>query len=378
MAIQLFVPAFRIDETLAEIRECLEKGWTGLGFKTVELEGKWREYTGLPNAHFLNSATAGLDLAVRVLKMRRGWVDGDEVISSPMTFVSTNHVILYNNMKPVFADVDEYLCLDPKSVAARITPKTRAVMFVGIGGNVGRLREMEKICADKKLALIIDAAHMSGTRWRDGTTPGAGSADAIVYSYQAVKNMPTADSGMVCFRDPADDDLVRKLSWLGINKDTYARSINAKAAYKWRYDVEHVGYKDNGNAVMAAIGLVSLRYLDRDNAYRRQLAEWYDEGFGGVKNVMPVPHSPECSSSRHLYQIAVDNRDELLMALNDVDIYPGVHYLDNTNYKMYSYAAGTCPNSHKASGRIMSLPMHINLSKADVDYIVENVRKYAK
>src|SRR5881394_596340 len=113
--IHLFVPSFRVDECLAGIRECLEKGWTGLGFKTVEFEAAWAAYTGLPHAHFLNSATAGLHLAVKLLKEQHGWADGDEIITTPLTFVSTNHAILYERMRPVFADVDEYLCLDPAS-----------------------------------------------------------------------------------------------------------------------------------------------------------------------------------------------------------------------------------------------------------------------
>jgi dTDP-4-amino-4,6-dideoxygalactose transaminase len=107
--IQLFVPTFRIEETLAEIRVCLEKGWTGLGYKTVEFEEAWKAYTGLPHAHFLNSATAGLHLAVRVLKEMDNWGDQDEIISTPLTFVSSNHAILYENLKVVFADIDEYL-----------------------------------------------------------------------------------------------------------------------------------------------------------------------------------------------------------------------------------------------------------------------------
>ena len=217
--IQLFVPYFRTEECLAQIRECLEKGWTGLGFKTLELEEKWKEYTGLPHAHYLNSATAGLDLAVRVLKLQHKWQDGAEIISTPLTFVSTNHAILYNNLKPVFADVDEYLCLNPQSVLEHITPKTRAVMFVGLGGNTGQLQKVEQICKEKGLSLILDAAHMSGTRYTDGSLPGK-EADVIVYSYQAVKNMPTGDSGMICFKEAKNDEIVRKLSWLGINKDT--------------------------------------------------------------------------------------------------------------------------------------------------------------
>ena len=112
--IQVLKPKFHIDECLEQIRECLEKGWTGSGFKTAEFEQKWKEYTGHPHACYLNSNTSGLHLATNILKRRYGWQDGDEIITTPITFVSTNHAILYENLKPVFADVDEYLCLDPE------------------------------------------------------------------------------------------------------------------------------------------------------------------------------------------------------------------------------------------------------------------------
>lgn len=374
--IQLFVPTFRVEECLSEIRECLEKGWTGLGFKTVEFEEKWKEYTGLEHAHFLNSATVGLDMAVNILKESKGWQDGDEIITTPMTFVSTNHAILYNKMKAIFADVDEYLCLDPKSVKERITPKTKAVIFVGLGGNTGRLKEIEAICKKNNLALILDAAHMTGTRYVNGELPGK-NADVIVYSFQAVKNCPTGDSGMICFKEAKHDEIARKKSWLGINKDTYARSAGG-GAYKWKYDVEYLGHKNHGNSIMASIGLVSLRYVDRDNAYRRTLAEWYDNAFKVNKNIHPVPMAEDCISSRHLYQILINNRDELLLALNECGIYPGVHYRDNTEYKMYSYAKGTCPNSLYASEHTLSLPMHMRLTYNDVQYITEMVKKYVK
>jgi dTDP-4-amino-4,6-dideoxygalactose transaminase len=371
--IQLFSPFFRTEECLEEVRECLDKGWTGLGFKTVQLENKWKEFTGLKHAHFLTSATAGLDMAIAILKKRHGWNDGDEIISTPMTFVSTNHAVLYNNMKVVFADINEYLCLDPISVKARITDKTRAIIFVGIGGNVGSLPEIEKICKEKNIKLILDAAHMAGTRLY-GEIAGKES-DVIVYSYQAVKNMPTGDSGMICFKDEELDAMARKLSWLGINKDTFDR---AKGNYKWKYDVEYVGYKSHGNSIMAAIGLISLKYLDEDNEYRRKIASWYDNEFAGSGVIKTIPMADGCESSRHLYQILVNNRDELLEKLNENKIYPGVHYRDNTEYRMYSYAKGACPYSLQASQRLLSLPMHLRLVKDDVSYISEMVKKYAK
>jgi dTDP-4-amino-4,6-dideoxygalactose transaminase len=375
MSIQLFVPKFRVEECLEQIRECLEKGWTGLGFKTIAFEDAWKAYTGLPHAHFLNSNTVGLQLALEVLKRRLGWQEGDEVITTPLTFVSSNHAIVYNGLKPVFADVDSSLCLDPASVAERITDRTRAVMFVGMGGNTGKYAEVLKICREKGVAMILDAAHMAGTRVK-GRHVGY-DADATVFSYQAVKNLPTADSGMICFASEEDDAEVRKLSWLGINKDTYARTA-AQGAYKWMYDVERVGYKFHGNSIMAAIGLVQLKYLDHDNAYRRQLSTWYRELFAGADKVRTVPMAPGIESATHLFQVRVSNRDELMLALNESGVYPGVHYRDNTEYTMYSYGQGSCPVAATASSEILSLPMHLGLTRADVQQVAELIVKYAK
>lgn len=375
MAIQVFVPTFDVEGCLKEIRECLEKGWTGMGFKTVEFEEKWKQYTGLNNAYYLNSATAALNLAVEVLKLQNRWSDDDEIISTPLTFISTNHAILLNNMKAVFADVDDTLCLDPKSVEEKITSKTKAVIFVGLGGNAGHLDKIIEICKKHDLKLILDAAHMSGTRV-NGDIAGR-EADVICYSYQAVKNLPTGDSGMICFKDKANDDLVRKIAWLGINKDTYARSVNSNGAYKWKYDVEYVGNKYNGNAIMAAVGIAQLKHLDRDNSYRRQLANWYREGFAPYADKIRLVNIPaNCESSCHLFQILVDNRDELLAFLNTKEIYPGVHYITNTEYKMYSYAKGSCPNAEYASEHILSLPMHMRLTYADVQMIIKNVVEF--
>lgn len=371
MAIQLFTPTFDVDGCLEEIRECLEKGWTGLGFKTVEFEEAWKKYTGLPYAHYLNSATAGLNLAFDILRQENGWEDDDEVITTPLTFISSNHAISLAGLKAVFADIDDTLCLAPDSVEERITEKTKAVLFVGIGGNIGHYDKVVRICQKHNLKLVLDAAHMSGTRV-DGEIPGK-EADVIVYSYQAVKNLPTADSGMICFREEKYDKIAREKSWLGINKDTYSRT-NSGGTYKWKYDVEYVGNKYHGNSIMAAIGLVQLKHLDKDNAYRRQIAEWYTQGFMPYKEKIKMVTVPKnCESSRHLFQIIVDKRDELMLALNQQEIYPGVHYADNTEYRMYRYADGTCPNARYVSEHVISLPMHMQLSYEDVQTIIAAV-----
>jgi len=320
----------------------------------------------------VNSATSGLHLAIKILKDVNKWSDHDEIITTPLTFVSTNHVILYENLTPVFADVDDYLCLDPKSVNSRITKRTKAIMFVGIGGNVGQLEEIIKICKEKDIKLILDAAHMAGTRINGQHVHP--KADVTVFSFQAVKNLPTSDSGMICFKNKDYDSLARKLSWLGINKDTYQRT-NDKGSYKWEYDIIDSGFKYHGNSIVASMGIVGLRYLDEDNEVRRKISKMYDEGLKGHDKISPIKMNATCESSRHLYQIRVPNRNKLMEYLNLQGIYPGVHYRDNTSYRMYKHAYGTCPNSHKISEEIISLPLHLNLTDDDIFYVIDKIKK---
>lgn len=375
--IQVLKPKFHIDECLDQVRECLEKGWTGSGFKTAELETKWKEYTGHKNACFLNSNTSGLHLAFNILKRHGGWLDGDEVITTPITFVATNHAILYEGLQPVFADVDEYLCLDPVDVEKKITPKTRAIIFVGYGGRVGQLEKILEICRKHDLRLILDAAHMAGTRV-NGVTPGCWEGvDVTVYSYQAVKNLPTGDSGMICFADEALDKECRMVSWMGINKDTYART-SSEGTYKWNYGVDYVGFKYNGNAIMAGIALAQLPYLDEENARRREIAAMYDKAFEGNPNIRIIraPYAEECCF--HIYEIVVPDREALLGELAKNDIYGGVHYRDNTEFSMYRYAQGTCPVAHEVTQHIITMPLHMYLTDEDVARIAEIVNNFVK
>lgn len=377
MSIQVLKPKYHVDECLAQIQECLEQGWTGMGFKTVEFEARWKEYTGHKHAYYLNSNTVGLYMAVQIMKMEYGWADGDEIISTPITFVSTNHAMPKNNMVARFADVDEYLCLDPADVEKKINDKTRAIIFVGYGGRVGRLDQIIEICRKHGLKLILDAAHMSGTKV-NGICPGTwDGVDVTVYSYQAVKNLPTADSGMICFADEKLDGIARKLGWLGINKDTYARSGD-KGTYKWKYDVEYVGQKDHGNSIMAAIALVQLNYLDEDNAYRRSLVTKYNELLSGNPNIQIItaPYPDECSY--HIYELVVPDREGLLEELAKHDIYGGVHYRDNTEYDMYAYDHGKCPKAHDISQHIVTLPLHLYMTLEDVERIAAVVNNFIK
>ena len=200
-----------------------------------------------------------------------------------------------------------------------------------------------------------------------------GGDTGSVFSFQAVKNLPTADSGMICFSSARLDEEVRKWTWLGINKDTYTRT-QTSGAYRWLYDVEQVGFKYHGNSIMAAMGLVGLAYLERDNAVRRELAACYDEGLAGAPGVERVPMAPGCTPSRHLYQVLVDRRDEVMVGLNARGIFPGVHYRDNTLYRMYAEAEGSCPRARHASDHLISLPLHLRLTRDDVRRVASELR----
>lgn len=155
-----------------------------------------------------------------------------------------------------------------------------------------------------------------------------------------------------------------------IDKDTYTRTL-AQGTQKWHYEVVYEGFKYHGNSIMAAMGLVSLKYLEQDNACRRQIAAWYDGQLKGEKRIQRVPMAPDCLPSRHLYQVLVDNRDEVVLALNDLGIYPGVHYRDNTVYRMYRNGRTRCPRSAEASARILSLPIHLRLTRTDVERVCD-------
>jgi dTDP-4-amino-4,6-dideoxygalactose transaminase len=211
---------------------------------------------------------------------------------------------------------------------------------------------------------------MAGTKAR-GVQVGS-DADVTVFSFQAVKNLPTGDSGMVCFATAEDDATARRLSWLGISKDTYERTIGG-GAYKWRYDVDELGYKYNGNSVMAALALVSLKYLDEDNAERRRIAALYRELLEGRPEIGLVRMAPGCEPSGHLFQVMVADRDRVVVDLNSRGIFPGVHYRDNSEYAVFAPYRRETPRAHAASETLISLPLHLILTDDDVRYVSETL-----
>lgn len=368
----MFSPVYDVEKCLKEIRDCLEKGWTGLGYKTLLFEEEWKKYTGLSNALFLTTGTACLNLAIETIKETYGWKDGDEVISTPLTFVATNNCILFSKLNPVFADVDDTLCLDPYDVERKITDKTRAVIFVGLGGNVGHLEEIVDVCKRHNLKLILDAAHMAGTRFF-GKHIGY-NADATIFSFHVTKNLSLAEGGMLCFKDKELDDIVRKKQFNGIDK-THA-PMSAEKHNKWEYDVKYLADAYNGNSIIASVGLAQLPHLDSDNERRREICKIYDSQFSDCNYIKLVSVPEGCESSRWLYQIIVDDRDGLLKFMSNHDVECGIHYPDNTLYWMYSNQKGLCKNSMYYSDHVITLPLHLKLTNDDALYVASLVKEY--
>lgn len=373
MAISMFAPVYDVDSCIELIRDCLEKGWTGQGYKTVEFEEAWKKYTGFPHAHFLTTATAGLNLAIETMKEEYGWHDGDEIISTPLTFIATNNCILFSKLRPVFADIDDTLCLDPIDVEKKITDRTKAVIFVGIGGNTGQYEKIVQVCKKYGLKLILDAAHMAGTRL-NGIIPGR-EADAVVYSFHVTKNLSLAEGGMLCFRDEKMDEIVRKKSFNGIDK-THAPMAEEKHN-KWEYDVKYLADSYNGNSIIASIGLAQLPHLDKENVRRREISNMYECAFKKYSDKIVLIRIPkECVSSSWLYQIVVDDRDGLLQYMTNNQIGCGIHYPDNTLYWMYASERGKCPNAEYYSEHLITLPVHMRMTDEDVHTVIEKVISY--
>ena len=294
--IPVFKPCYDHQE-LEALREPFESGWIGLGPKTKEFEERFAAFLGAPYATAVNSATSALHLAMKVAD-----VEGAEVITTPMTFVSTNHAILYCGGIPVFADIEpDTLNIDPRDVERKVTPRTKAIVVVHYGGHGCDMEAILGIARRHGLKVIEDAAHACGGQYRGQMLGTLG--DFGCFSFHAVKNLATGDGGMIVSRDEADATRMRRLAWLGITRGTWDR-VEGKG-YSWEYNVEELGLKCHMNDITAAIGLVQLSKLERTNGRRRYLAERYTRLLTGVDWIETPVEKEYTRSAWHNYVIKV-------------------------------------------------------------------------
>lgn len=363
MRVPLFRPSIS-EAAIAQVADVLRSGWLGLGPRTRDFEQRFARYIDVPHCVGLNSCTSAIHLALHVLNLPKG----SEVITTALTFVSTNHAILYEELIPVFADIDSRTGnLLVQDVAAKITERTRVLIVVHYGGYPADIDDLYALARSHGIAVIEDCAHACGATYKGRRIGGHG--DFHAFSFHAVKNLPMGDGGALTVRSPDHDARLRRLRWLGIDKDTFRRTTSS--SYEWEYDVPEVGFKYHMNDVEAAIGLAQLDLVDRENARRAEVAAAYQGVLAHVDGITLPARTVDRSSSYHLFPILVENRDAFIARMKSAGIGTGVHYRRNDEYPMYRKA--DLPNTEWFSSRVVSLPMHMCLTDEDVGYVTDTI-----
>lgn len=369
--IPVFKPSYGKEE-IASITEVLESGWSGLGPKTAEFENQFAVFIGTSHAVALNSCTAALHLALKVAQ-----AEGGEVITTPMTFISTNHAILYNNATPVFADIEEdTLNICPEEIEKLITKKTKAIVVVHYGGHAADLEAILKIAKKYKLTLIEDCAHACGGEYKGKKLGSFG--DLACFSFHAVKNLSCGDGGMLSTNRAELNTRIRKLRWMGISKDTWMRSEIEKK-YSWYYTVEEVGFKYHMNDITASIGLSQLKKLHKMNERRRQITEIYNKEFSSLSWMKTPIEKNYTKGSCHNYCIQIPEklRDSFMEYLAEKEISTSVHYYPNHLYKLYKPFYRHLPVAEKVWKKIVLLPLYPDLTELELSMIIESVKGFS-
>lgn len=368
------LPVFRPWYDRAEeeaVAEVLRSRWVGLGPKTAAFERAFAEYIGVPRAVGLTSATAAIHLIGHLLELK----PGDEVIVPALTFASTALLPMYFGAKPVFADVEEgTLTLDPRDVKRKITKKTKAVVPVHYGGTPADLDALEKIARERGVAIVEDAAHACGTVFQ-GKKIGA-RGNLTFYSFHAVKNLATGDGGMLVPRNEEEEARLKRLRWVGIDKDTWTRENRREARYDWYYEINEVGYKYHPNDILSAIGLVQLKKLDEANVRRRKLAAQYRKELAHYSWIRFPEERADTVSAQHNFVIRIPDRETFRQFLAQRLISTGVHYMPLTEHPLFKPYASALPVTDHVGKELVTLPLYPDLSAQDMKRILRAIEEY--
>jgi perosamine synthetase len=370
--IQIFRPWYGEAEHEA-LRQPFETGWLGYGEKAREFERRFAEYVGVKHAIALHSCTAALHLALLTCG-----AEGSQVLTTPMTFVASNHAILMAGGHPVFCDIEEdTLNIDPADVERRITPETRVLLVVHYGGHPCDMDALLDIAERHHLLLIEDVAQACGGSYRGRKLGGFGRVGC--FSFESKKNLSTGDGGMLVTDDDQVAERVRRLRWLGVSSDTWSRFNNGHQGRSWEYEVEEIGFKYCMNDIAAALGLVQLEKLDRGNERRRHLVRRYHEAFADVDGVEPLALREYGESACYSIVIRLEDRDGLCDYLAEQNIQSAVHFRPNHFYPVYApYRTARLPVVEAVWQRILTLPLYPQLSEADQDRVIASVRCFAQ
>ena len=395
MNIKFSPPDIR-EEDIKAVTEVLRSGWITTGPKTKLFEKELAAYCGTSKAAALNSATAALELTLRLL----GIGPGDEVITSAYTYTASCSVICHVGAKPVLVDVapDSYE-MDYEKLKNAITEKTKAIIPVDIGGMMCDYNKIFKIANEKsnlfkanneiqrkfgRVIIVADAAHSFGAE-RNGIKSG-NFADFTCFSFHAVKNMTTGgEGGAVTWKynkNINNEEIYKQymlLSLHGQNKDALAKTkVGA-----WEYDIVCPGYKCNMTDISASIGLSQLARYDEILKRRRQIVKMYDEAFKDKKFWKPVHISEESKSSCHLYLLRLNGKNEeernkCIEKMAELGVATNVHYKPLpllTAYKNLGFDISNYPQAYNMYKNEVTLPLHTLLTDEEVNYIIDSMKK---
>lgn len=372
MTIQVFKP-YICPEAIEAVSKVLQSGWTGNSVVSIKFEQDFQNYIGGGLAVAVSSATAGLQIALELFNISKD----DEVITVSNTFVSTNHAILYQQATPVFCDIEkETGCIDVNKIEELITSKTKVIICVHYSGLPCKIDQLREICQKYSLKLLHDCAHACGSSYKNKKIGNVeGTNEIAVFSMQSVKNLSIGDYGVVMVPTLEMNERARKLRWLNINKDTASRSnVSKSGSYSYLYEVEGIGWKANPTDIMSAIGVEQLKILDKGNARRKQICEFYKKELNGFNRIRFADLDEGCESSYHFLPMWCDKRDDLITHLQSNDIFPGMHYVGNHRYIAYENYRVNLPNADWHTEHELTLPCHLLLSDIDCEKVVEVIK----
>lgn len=380
-----FVPFHRPsigEEEIREVVETLRSGWLTTGKRAARFEQEFREYVRSPHSVAVNSASAGLHLALAALEIG----PGDEVITTPMTFCSTVQAIRHVGATPVLADIGPDGNIDPEQIERRISNRTRAILPVHLAGLPCDLEAIWRLARDHGLYVIEDAAHAAGALYRRrpigaGPTADAPASDAVVFSFYATKNITTGEGGMVTAHHQPLADTIRMLSLHGLSHDAWRRYSDQG---DWHYDVLAHGFKYNLSDIQAAIGIHQLHKLDRFLERRVSYARIYDQAFADLDELELPPDNSQCRHAWHLYTLRLNlhrltiDRGAFIRQLRTRGICASVHFIPIPLLHFFSrldLPVYPCPRALALYPRLVSLPLYPAMTEEQVHYVAAAVQQ---
>jgi len=375
MNIRLFKPSIGIDE-LQNIKKVFEREWLGLGPMVGEFEKEWTKYIGSKASLGVNSATAALHLALKSFN----FPPGKKVLVPAITFASTATAVLYNNLIPVFVDVDkDTVSMDLDDMKKKYDKDTVAVIPVHNGGYPVPMDILMKWAKGKNVKVIEDCAHCAGSEYK-GKKLGTWG-DIGCFSFEEKKLMTTGDGGMICSNDIELIEHLKPYRWVGIDKDTWRRAEDFSEMDKidsrhWFYEISVLGYKYNMNDVAAAIGLAQLKKLDEMNKKRGNIIKKYIEGIETIDGIEPIfPYFPN-QYAYWYFGIRTEKRDDLIIHLNEKGIATGVHFYPLTLQPLFKKYNNKCPVAEKIWKEFITLPSHTDLKNNEISYIINALNEF--